>query len=107
MTELVALDEENFLAVERGYGTHVQARVYRVTVGDAEDVLARPSLGGTPVRTISKTLLVDLPSTVDTLDNIEGITLGPKLSDGRQSLVMVSDDNFSPTQITQFVAFAL
>ena len=107
LTDLVALDDETFLTVERGYGTHVQASVYRVSIGDAEDVLARPSLTGAPVRTMTKTLLVDLPSTVDPLDNIEGITLGPTLSDGRRSLLLVSDDNFSPQQITQFVAFAL
>ena len=107
MTDLVALDDENFLSVERGYGTHVQASIYRVSVGDAEDVLVRPSLTGAPVRTMTKTLLVDLPSAVDPLDNVEGITLGPKLPDGRQSLLLVSDDNFSPQQITQFVAFAL
>ena len=63
LTDLVALDDENFLSVERGYGTHVQASVYRVSVGDAEDVLTRPSLTGAPVRTMTKTLLVDLPST--------------------------------------------
>jgi hypothetical protein len=107
LTDLVALDDENFLAIERGYGTHVAARVYRVSVGDAEDVLARPSLSGASVRTMTKTLLVDLTNTVDPLDNIEGITLGPKLPNGRQSLIMVSDDNFSPEQITQFLVFAL
>jgi hypothetical protein len=107
LSDLVALDDENFLALERGFGTHVAARVYRVSVGDAEDVLARPSLTGAPVRTMEKTLLVNLTSTVDPLDNVEGITLGPTLPDGRQSLVLVSDDNFSPRQITQFVAFAL
>jgi hypothetical protein len=41
------------------------------------------------------------------LDNVEGITLGPKLSDGRQSVVLVTDDNFSPEQATQFLAFAM
>ena len=107
LTDLVALDDETFLSVERGYGTHVHASVYRVSVGDAEDVLTRPSLTGAPVRTMTKTLLVDLPSTVDPLDNIEGITLGPTLSDGRQSLLLVSDNNFSPQQFTQFVAIAL
>jgi hypothetical protein len=56
---------------------------------------------------MTKTLLVDLTDTVHPLDNIEGITLGPRLPDGHQSLVLVSDDNFSPRQITQFVAFAL
>ena len=58
---------------------------------------------------MTKTLLADLSATpgLAPLDNIEGITLGPELPDGRQSVVMVSDDNFSPTQITQFLAFAM
>ncbi|MGV0791182.1 esterase-like activity of phytase family protein [Mycolicibacterium sp. XJ1819] len=107
LTDLVAVDDHSFLTVERGYGTHVAVRVYRVDVADAEDVLARPSLAGAPVRTMTKTLLVDLADIVDPLDNIEGITLGPKLADGRQSVVMVSDDNFSHRQVTQFLAFAL
>jgi hypothetical protein len=33
--------------------------------------------------------------------------LGPKLSDGRQSVVLVTDDDFSPQQLTQFYAFAM
>lgn len=108
LSDLVALDDQTFLAVERGYGTHTAARVYRVSVGDADDVLTRPSLTGAPMaKPMTKTLLVDLTDTVHPLDNIEGITLGPRLPDGHQSLVLVSDDNFSPRQITQFVAFAL
>lgn len=107
LTDLVALDNKNFLSIERGYGTRVQASIYRVSIGDAEDVLARPSLKGSPVRAMTKTLLVELPGAVDPIDNVEGITLGPTLPDGRRSLVLVSDNNFSPQQITQFVAFAL
>lgn len=107
LSDLLALDDENFLAIERGFGTHTAARIYRVSAGDAEDVLGRPSLTGVPVRTMHKTLLVDLTSTVARLDNVEGLTFGPTLPDGRQSLVLVSDDNFSPRQITQFLAFAL
>jgi hypothetical protein len=107
LSDLLALDDENFLTIERGFGTHTAARIYHVSVGDAEDVLARPSLIGAPVRTMQKTLLVDLTSTVQPLDNVEGITFGPTLLDGRQSLVLVSDDNFSQNQITQFLAFAI
>ncbi|MEO3761082.1 esterase-like activity of phytase family protein [Mycobacterium sp. B14F4] len=106
LTDLVALDEQNFLAVERGYGDRVQAGVYRVSVGDAEDVLGRPSLQGPPPRTMTKTLLLGLPDAVDPIDNIEGITLGPALPDGRRALILVSDDNFAPRQLTQIVAFA-
>lgn len=39
------------------------------------------------------------------IDNIEGMTFGPPLPDGRQTLLIVSDNNFSPEQFTQFVAF--
>lgn len=109
LTDLVAVDDERFLAVERGYGTRVSARVYGVEIGDADDVLARPSLAGAAVRPVTKTLVADLTTTagLSPLDNVEGITLGPKLADGRQTVVLVTDDNFSPRQITQFLAFAI
>ena len=37
------------------------------------------------------------------------MTLGPRLPDGRQSLLLVSDNNFTtnPPQVTQFLLFAL
>jgi hypothetical protein len=109
LSDLVALDDDSFLVVERGFGTHAVARVFRAEVGDAEDISARASLNPAPVRTMAKALLADLSTMagVSPPDNIEGITLGPMLSDGRQSVVMVSDDNFSPRQITQFLVFAM
>ena len=39
--------------------------------------------------------------------NMEGMTLGPELSDGHQTLILVSDNNFNPSQVTQFIALAL
>ncbi|GAA3325260.1 hypothetical protein GCM10020331_056410 [Ectobacillus funiculus] len=39
------------------------------------------------------------------LDNIEGMTWGPKLENGHDSLVLISDNNFNSTQVTQFLAF--
>ena len=35
------------------------------------------------------------------------MVLGPRLPDGRQSLILVSDNNFAPTQFTQFLLFAI
>ena len=35
------------------------------------------------------------------------VVIGPDLPDGRQSLVLVSDNNFAPSQFTQFLLFAL
>jgi hypothetical protein len=35
------------------------------------------------------------------------MTWGSRLSTGERSLVLVSDDNFSSEQVTQFIALAL
>ena len=56
---------------------------------------------------VQKELLFDLADLGLPLDNVEGISFGPKLADGRQSIVLVSDNNFSGTQFTQFLAFAI
>ena len=39
-------------------------------------------------------------------DNWEGMTVGPPLSDGRPTLVLVSDDNFNPLQNNHLVRLA-
>jgi hypothetical protein len=41
---------------------------------------------------------------IDNVDNIEGIAWGPVLENGNRSLVLVSDNNFNDTQVTQFIA---
>ena len=82
------------------------ARVYRANIAGADDVIGSVRhCAGPPVADDEKGhCVVDLTSDsgIGHLDNVEGITLGPKLSDGRQSVVLVTDDNFSPRQMTQF-----
>jgi hypothetical protein len=109
LSDLVALDDDNFLVVERGYGSFAVARIYRASTAGADNILDRPSLTGEPPKVMSKTLIADLSKRpeISHLDNVEGITLGPKLSDGRQSVVLVTNDNFSAQQVTQFYAFAM
>lgn len=118
LTDLVALSDTEFLVVERAFSAHPTVRVFHAEIGGATDVLAVPSLAGTPVTPVTpvtpmtKTLLADL-SAIQGLaapggvDNVEGITLGPRLPDGRQTVVLVSDDNFTAAQVTQFLLFAM
>ncbi|MEM8504731.1 MAG: phytase [Cyanobacteria bacterium P01_D01_bin.1] len=40
-------------------------------------------------------------------DNLEALAFGPQLDDGRQSLIIASDNNFNETQVTQFLALAV
>ncbi|ORA83267.1 phytase [Mycobacterium malmoense] len=104
--DLVALSDTTFLVLERSSAIPPTIRIYRAEIGAATDVSALPSMKGAALTPMTKTLAVDL-STTSPVENIEGITLGPKLPDGRQSVVLVSDNNFSPSQVTQFLVFAM
>jgi hypothetical protein len=41
------------------------------------------------------------------IDNVEGLTWGPRLASGERSLLLVSDDNFAAEEFTRFIALAL
>nr|WP_232375427.1 esterase-like activity of phytase family protein [Mycolicibacterium baixiangningiae] len=109
VSALVALEDATFVVVERGFAGRNSVRLYRAEVADADNLLDLPALADHQVRPMPKTLLADLTMTpgLTRLDNIEGITLGPTLPDGRRAVVLISDDNFSPTQVTQVLAFAM
>ena len=61
-------------------------------------------IGATPV---SQRLVFAFDDLGVPIDNIEGMTWGPMLPDGRHSLVIVSDNNFNAGQFTQFVVLAV
>ncbi|MGO8770278.1 esterase-like activity of phytase family protein [Mycobacterium sp.] len=113
VSDLVALSDTTFLVLERSDSLPPTVRIYRADIGAATDVSAMPSMAHAALTPMSKSLAVDLSATPglatrdNPLDNVEGITLGPKLPDGRQSVVLVSDNNFSPGQVTQFLLFAM
>jgi hypothetical protein len=115
LVELIALDNEGaLLAMERSYavGGGNTVRLYLIDTGAATDVSNLDTLMGSVLyRPVAKTLLADfgaLGQAHSVLpDNVEGLTLGPILPDGRQLLLAVSDNNFNVVQSTQIWAFAL
>lgn len=94
-----------------GGGTANVVSIYEVSTAGASDVLGVDALyeGGNPIDIVpvSKRLLFEFDDLGIPIDNIEGMTFGPALPDGRHSLVIVSDNNFSAAQFTQFVVLAL
>jgi 3-phytase len=56
---------------------------------------------------VEKRLLVDLDVLGIPLDNLEGMTFGPRLRGGKRTLLLVSDNNFSAAAFTQFLLFAV
>jgi len=110
LVELLALDNRGtLLALERSFSTGVgnAIKLFLVDTRHATDVAGVEALAGAHYRPVEKTLLLDFDDLGLTLDNLEGMTLGPDLPDGRRSLVLVADDNFSATQVTQILAFGL
>ncbi len=53
------------------------------------------------------TWIPSFPPSLATLSNIEGLSFGPPGPKGERTVMLVSDDNFRPTQTTAFIWFAL
>ena len=114
LVELLPLNNQFLLAMERSFsvgapGTGNTIRLYEASLQHADDVNGFDSLAGLlgGIRPVEKTLVLDLDALGIPLDNIEGMTFGPDLPDGRRSLILVSDNNFSPAAFTQFLLFAV
>jgi hypothetical protein len=111
LTEILALPTEGyFLTLERTYGfTGAGAKIFQMVVGNATDTTNIESLEGNiaQVQPLRKQLLFDLQDLGIYLDNFEGMSLGPRLPDGSQSLLLISDDNFSDEQVSQLFLLRL
>jgi hypothetical protein len=109
LTDLLAVDETSFIAVERAYvpsqGVTVRLVLARIEAGTS-DVSQIKSLPGASFQPMARELLLELPIPLQglLLDNIEAIAWGPVLANGNRSLILVSDNNFSRLQTTQFLA---
>jgi len=111
LTEILSLDQGgHFLSLERSFdGSKFSVQLFQLASGGASDISNLESLKGDlrGISPIRKQLLLDLNQLNIPLDNLEGMTLGPKLPDGSTSLVLVSDNNFNSKQVTQFLLFRL
>lgn len=111
LVELLSVDlGGHFLSLERSKEqSGFNEKIFQIATGGATDTSRIDSLKGEikGVRPIKKKLLLDLKDLGIPLDNLQGMTLGPRLRDGTQSLLLVSDNNFDEQQATQFLLFRL
>jgi len=111
LVDLLVVDESYMIAVERSFslGTGFTIKLYLTSYTGTENVLHLDSIRDADhqVKPMEKHLLLNLDDLGIGLDNIEGITFGPRLSDGSRSIILVSDNNFKKGQKTQFLAFKL
>ena len=111
VSAVLADDAEHLLVLERFFAPPLRfgARIYRIsTRADASsDTLGQARLLPGNYRPADKELLLDLAdASLRSVDNLEGMSWGPPLPDGRRVLLLVSDNNFNPAEVTQFVALS-
>lgn len=122
VTAILNYKTDKFLVMERafsaGYGSHgMRVRIYDVDASEATNTLNVKSLRGKiekGVRPAQKKLIFDSKNirkklTDRIVDNLEGITFGPILPNGNQSLILISDNNFSSwtRQLNQIILLEL
>ncbi|EJN04999.1 esterase-like activity of phytase family protein [Herbaspirillum sp. YR522] len=113
VSEILAVDQQRLLALERSgvqgsdgvFDFHI--RLYEMDLSQASDIREVASLKTAPgVIPAAKRLVLDFDTLgLDRVDNLEGVAWGPKLANGHDSLVFISDNNFLPTQVTQVLVF--
>jgi hypothetical protein len=92
LVDLLALPDGRLLSLERelgGYLPYFRSRIYELDLTAATDVSALPSLAAGGFTPVGKNLLWQ---SVFLASNFEGITLGPRLSDGTYGVLLISDD---------------
>lgn len=122
LTDLLAVSPHQFIGIERSFAagaatpgtgpngqpTGNTIKLVLIDVGAATDVSGMAAIDASVVKASKKELLNlstlknDDGSFLAT-DNIEGLTFGPEVN-GKRTLLLVSDNNFSSTQFTQFIA---
>jgi 3-phytase/alkaline phosphatase D len=123
LVDMAALSDTTLLTLERAFvedgGTESRSiatiRIFKIDISGATNIASLDSTKGhAEIVPVKKTLVLDLakvrnlsPDLAPHLDNFEGMTFGPRLPDGRASLLIVSDDNFRATQRTWFLMFAI
>lgn len=122
LTDFIAIGDRQFITIERSYtlgaatpgntATGYTVRLYYADARNATDVSGMESIAGGSIQPARKTLLLDLSDLKNTdgsmlaVGNIEGITLGP-IFNGKRTLVLVADNNFTRKQFTQFLALEI
>ena len=115
LTDILEYGKNKFFVIERSYSSGLgnqsnTIKLFNVDATKATNTLKMDSLNYIDYVPAIKELLLDFEQlrdklTNNSIDNIEGITFGPTLSNGNKTLLLVSDNNFNrfEKQLNQFI----
>ena len=109
ISDILSFADDKLLVIERSFSTgrlSCTIKVFLASLDNAKNIQSFDSLKGkTNVPVLSKKLLLNMDDLGIYIDNIEGVTFGPKLSNGKRSLIFIADNNFNPLERTQVLLF--
>ncbi len=109
--DILSIGNNQLLVLERSFSTgnlSCTIKVYLADISGAENLLNVNSLKDTTgIKIIPKKLLLNMDDLGIYIDNIEGVTFGPALPDGKRSLLFIADNNFNPLEKTQVLLFEI
>jgi hypothetical protein len=118
ISDILPIDENKLLVLERRYDAKLNkvfASIYEVDLLGANEVtdiasFKEEAIAKRPIPIVNRKLIVNLDDIVSSLpagfrrlENVEGMTLGPRLPNGSRSLVIVTDNNFNDKQMNQIL----
>lgn len=122
VSAILEYSPHRFLVLERSFSTDLenlgfQNRLFAVDAREATNTLDMKNMYsqlGEEVIPAKRQLLLDFADlkerlTNQTLDNLEGMALGPELPNGNRSLVLISDNNFNEVipQLNQVIVLEI
>ena len=105
VSEILCIDKNKLWVIERSFSIGVKScsiKIFEVILSNKNNILQNNQA---PI--LQKKLIYNFDTLNSYIDNIEGICVGPTLSNGNKSVILISDDNFNDQQITQFYLFEI
>jgi hypothetical protein len=122
VSDFLAIGDRQFITIERALNpgtitpgrinTGYTIRLYYADARNATNISGMESIAGKNIAPVKKVLLLDMSDLKNAngsalaIGNIEGITFGPEFN-GKRTIVLVADNNFSRMQFTQFVTLEI
>tara|TARA_R110002049_G_scaffold80045_2_gene203631 strand:+ start:578 stop:1651 length:1074 start_codon:yes stop_codon:yes gene_type:complete len=108
ISDILALSDREILFLERAWISKIKSQVvkiYKVKISQNATVTDIPQLPK-DVRVLKKKLIYDFEISEKKPDNLEVLCFGPEIN-GKKTLIVASDNNFSEKQKNQFYLFEI
>ncbi len=119
LNEILAINDHEFLVIERDGKAGEEAsfkKIFKIDISQATQIQKINSLPAeeipADVAPVKKEVFIDLLDPVFSLagkempEKIEGLSFGPPLPDGRETLIVASDNDFEPDSPSLFYVFS-